>query len=443
MSGNTRKRKQSQWNDSQPLKLREGHGNIKIVSKKGTNYNEDKENVDPNFLKIYEVTLTTVKQGRRFERQGNIEQAMKEYEFASRLQPHHQGLTEKIKKLSILKNKNVNAKIISSKKQIEMNKKSRMTKALKKRQQIAKRQTLSQENLKKLRKQYQGTKARVRPKEEVALYIQAIGYVQWRFGFDIKSAINAIADCFGSDTGYVQKLWNNYMTQGDIIIFDGRKNREKTVDNIYDLNEESDGKVFELVVAYSYKQNIASKEGFHIRDIKSMLQQHGYLVSESAAAEILREFDFGWTGKDQFYGHNLSDEILSNKKKIFFLKVSQALQLTQGIGTKEKFGISIDDESWGNVKMNVNYTYIHKCDQCDAAKPCWVVQQYRNMSTQNTKLITKINERGKGKRLCFAHHITKYGVMNGYKKDLNAKYLKHINKDTNNEFISHIDKKIV
>ena len=231
-----------------------------------------------------------------------------------------------------------------------------------------------------------------------------------------------------------------------MTIVDQRTKKPRIVEDIYDLDEESDGALFRCVVKFAFDRTIRTSEGFHDFELQTHLKERGYVVTQRAVREILSELDYRWTGKDQYYGQNLSDDVLNGQKRKFFLLLSQALQLERD--QPEKYVFGTQDESWGNENSNNNHTHIHWCPFCNhPTNPCWISSQYRTMDdADGVHIRTRMNKGGKGKRVLFSHIVTKYGLLNGYTRDLDEEFVDKVHvyneQESDTEFVYNIDSKI-
>ena len=300
-------------------------------------------------------------------------------------------------------------------------KKQRALKASKAAVKVNSKKYLPQHKLVAVRQQFQNARGRSRTLPEVKLLLQSIAWQLSTHDISERAAINMVAEAHGSSIKYLDKIWNHYKLTSTAEGVDMRSERECVIDNIYDLNEDSGGKVFELIVTFAFNKLIATKEGYHAFDLQVMLKQNGYIVSLSAIRDILRELDFKWSDKDVYYGQNMKDTVIIEQKKKLFLAVSQVLQRQRD---KKDVEFHVMDESWANEGTNMNYSPIHKCRDCPN---CFVVKSFKELAGINQKLITKINKRGVGKRKLFLAWIGERGILNGLKSDLDQKYLKYVN----------------
>ena len=306
-------------------------------------------------------------------------------------------------------------------------KKERTRKASAAKKQIHKKEILSAADLVDIRTKLQCQHGRRRSEFENKLIVQCIAYNLSHHKMSLRESKESVRVCIGAHYRTVDELWEHYLKNRDFKLLDRRTLKERVVEDIYDLNEESGDTLFREVCHFAYLKTIKTREGFHCFELVAYLKEKGFAVSKRAATEILRELNYNWTDKDEYYGQSTKDSDFTANLRTFCLKMSHGLQLERDGGPNGQRCIrAAQDESWGNMNMNNNFFPCHSCDRCNhPTDPCFPSGCYREEEGAGV-LKTQMNKGGKGKRLLFSHVITRDGLLNGKVEDLDPKYLDKI-----------------
>lgn len=316
-----------------------------------------------------------------------------------------------------------------------------MKKANETKELIKNNKTLARQDLVVAVKSFGKLTGQRRTPSEIALIIQWIIGCILNMNMSTKESIKYVSKCVASKDRTIEKYWLHYVEHRNCQIVDEWTLRMPFLENVLDLNEESGGQIFKLVARFAFETTIASRQGFHSFDLQARLKREGYLLSDRAVKNLLDRLNFHWTGEDEYYGQNLTDKTLNEKKRICFLKVSQALQLqANGCDYDERFIRAVikilnQDESWGNVEMNNNFAYVHP--PCKDWNTCVVCSEYKLIDADGVILKTKMNTAGKGKRVMFSHVISEDGLLNGYSSDLDEDYTDFID-DPDEKYVCNL-----
>ena len=325
--------------------------------------------------------------------------------------------------------KNEISKLKPKKKRQSVIRKERAAQMRAAKERIKKDGSLSMDRLRNLRVELQNIRGRTRTEWENKLIVQFVAYNLSYHKMSMFDAKEHTRISCGADYNTVDKIWKYYIATGCVVVKDLRTAKPRTVEDIYDLNEESNGKIFKAVARFAYERTIKTKEGFHGTDLLWYLTEQGYELSPRAVTEILRELNFYWTDHDEYYGQSETDDAYKKRLKTVGLKISHALRLQRDGSTDGRnFLFGTQDESWGNENSNNNYGPIHKCDRChDSKNPCFIAKEYRMMEENDGVVLkTKMNKGGKGRRLLFSHVLTSKGLLNGKVEDLDENLLDKI-----------------
>jgi len=241
---------------------------------------------------------------------------------------------------------------------------------------------------------------RSRSIEENKLLIQAIAYFQ-KNGMSLDQSLKECKKMFGGKYDTYKTLWSYYIETGDFNVSETHLKRGLETYKyceISDLNEN----IIDGFIEFAFQYTVSNNTGFSIPDILAYFEhEHNSIIDSSTAQYLLHKYNFCWSQQSVYYGNEYESNRLKELKRFLF-QYSHALALEN----KGTHVIVAMDESWANTGTSFDHSWLHICDN---NTECIVCNKFIELANGDAK--ASIKKANTGKRIVFAHAITRQGLL--------------------------------